>query len=320
MSATATTSQPSVLFVGESPPPEAPKDFRPFDCASGTRLARHVLGLVDRAALLAHVPRANVFDEPTGPAGCPPWNPEAARSRAAGHMLAFLLGGPSVRASDGRGPAIRAYVLLGAKVADAFNLGYLALPVGTSVSTDAPGGPLYFLRLPHPSGASTAMNDPAAVRACRAAALPELVLGCPTLRPWHFRLDDPAVLADLAAAVSPHDPAVGAAALLYAAEQHRLASAERSSPLLAAARALTPADPSAPDHPWDAPLLALARVLLRPDGPRELASAWWPARQRGRLTVAAKARRPNIESATISGIRTAACRAAVLRYALAGVA
>ena len=38
----------ALLFVGESPPAGSPPDFRPFDCASGTRLAS-VLGLIDRA-------------------------------------------------------------------------------------------------------------------------------------------------------------------------------------------------------------------------------------------------------------------------------
>lgn len=302
--APTTTPQPSVLFVGESPPPGAPENFRPFDCASGTRLARHVLGLVDRAALLAHVPRANVLDEPTGLPGCPPWDAETAHSRSGAHVFRNLLFGTQVRS----------YVLLGSKVAEAFCKGHLASPVGSCVSLDAPGGTLHFLRLPHPSGASQALNDPAVVRACRAAALPELVLGCPTLRPWHFRLDDPAVLADLAAACGPHCPPVAAAALLHAADQHRLRSAEKSSPLLAAARVADVASaPGLASMPWDATLLDLARVLLRPDGPRELAAAWWPARQRGRLASVVKAQ-------AIDDVGAALRRAAVARYALAGVA
>lgn len=308
-----TAAAPTVLFVGESPPPGAAPDFRPFDCASGTRLAKHVLGLVDRAALLDHVPRVNVFLTPTGPAGCPPWDAGRAAT-AVGHV-----------AHDAVRNGYESLVLLGGKVAAAFGLDHLPA-ISHGCVTDSFAG-LSALYLPHPSGASTSLNDPVVLRDARRAALPELVLGCFTLRPWHFRLDDPAVLADLAAAVSPHDPAVGAAALLYAASEHKSRTAAASVPLLARMRAAaTPAEQGglaaeavglARTPPWDCPLLDVLRTLLRPDGARALAAAWHPKGEKRWLQAAAKDCKPPLLDNT--GAR-ADRRAAVLRYALAGVA
>lgn len=306
-----TSPRPSVLFIGESPPPGAPPDFRPFDCASGTRLAKHLLGLVDRATLLEHVPRANVFDTPTGPPGCPPWDPEAARVAAERHVLAAGATPPA---------PYRARVLLGAKVADAFGKGHLPPLGGACASHDPPGAPTYYLRVPHPSGTSTALKSPDAIRAARLALLPELVLGCPTLRPWHFRLDDPTVLADLAVAVGPHDPAAAAAALLHAAAQHRLAAAVKSAPLLAAARLHHAAASELPTDPWDCPLLDVARTLLVPDGGRVLAAAWHPRGQRNWLAKAPTEFRTPITNWLPELAGALACRTVAIRYALAGVA
>src|SRR5687767_6185322 len=83
----------TILFVGESPPAGAPPNFRPFDCASGSRLAK-ALGLVDRAALLDNVPFTNVFPTPTGVRGCPPWSAPAATLR--GHALRQEHAGASI--------------------------------------------------------------------------------------------------------------------------------------------------------------------------------------------------------------------------------
>lgn len=303
------TAAPTVLFVGESPPPDAAPDFRPFDCASGTRLAKHVLGLVDRAALLDHVPRANVFTTPTGPAGCPPWDAGWAAAAAA-HV-----------AQDAAGNSTTSLVLLGAKVAAAFGLGHLP-----AISHGVADLGLRALYLPHPSGASTAFSDPATMRDARRAALPELVLGCPSLRPWHFRFADPSVLADLAAAISPYDPSVGMAALLHTVNEHRSRTAAESTPLLARLQsAVTPAavaaivaGQAAPrTPPWDCPLLDILRTLLRPDGARELAAAWHPKGQKLWLESKAKVHRDTYARHDANrGDR----RATVLRYALAGVA
>ena len=67
----------TLLFVGESPPAGSPPAFRPFDCDSGTRLAA-VLGLIDRATLLEHVPMRNLFASPVGVPGAPRWDVEYA--------------------------------------------------------------------------------------------------------------------------------------------------------------------------------------------------------------------------------------------------
>lgn len=297
---------PGVLFVGESPPPGAPQNFVPFDCASGTRLARGMLGLVDRATLLQHVPRVNLFDTPTGSFGCPPW--DAGRARIAACVIR------DASPLDGR-----PIVLLGSKVAAAFDLG---------VQTTRPGRMgVHLTAAPHPSGASTKLNTAAALEAVRQSLLPELVVGCATLRPWHFRLDDPAVLHDLAYAVSPFSPAHGAAALEWAASQHKARLAAASTPLLARVRAnawnpgklaVAVAEVAhicgvVPE--WDEPLRRLATILLLPDGPRDLAERWKPDASTSVLwldRIASKYRATIPPSPHLT-------RANALRYALAGM-
>jgi len=250
----------SLLLVGESPPADSPPDFRPFDCASGTRLA-NALGLVDRAALLEHVPMANLFNAPTGVHDAPRW--EAANAFVSASGIAV---GPS------------SIVALGRRVADAFDL-----PTADARSkTPAPAllaqwmhvcGPLVTYA-PHPSGASQALNDPAIRAAVRRTLLPEMVLGCPTLRPWHFRLDDPAVLLDLAVAVAPSCMAVGVAALLWARAQHVARTVRLASPLLARIDATLASMSGQPVPEWDEPLDRIMQHLAAPSGARLLASAW----------------------------------------------
>ena len=248
----------SLLFVGESPPAGSPPDFRPFDCASGTRLAG-VLGLLDRATLLQHVPMANLFASPVGVKGAPEWDAADAFVEANGYAM-------------GR----RAIVALGRRVADAFDLptadARSRIPVPPVLAQWRHAcGPL-ITYAPHPSGQSQALNDPATRTAVRRTLLPELVLGCPTLRPWHFRLDDPAVLLDLAVAVAPSCVAVGIAALVWARGQHVARTARLASPLLAKVDAAlaAPAAPSA----WDRRLADVAMVLGLNNGARALAEAW----------------------------------------------
>ena len=248
----------SLLFVGESPPAGSPPDFRPFDCASGTRLAS-VLGLLNRETLLQHVPMANLFASPVGVRESPKWEPADA-----------FIAAMDIAAVQ------RSIVALGRRVADAFDLptadARSRIPVPPVLAQWRHAcGPL-ITYAPHPSGQSQALNDPATRTAVRRTLLPELVLGCPTLRPWHFRLDDPAVLLDLAVAVAPSCVAVGIAALVWARGQHVARTARLASPLLAKVD-LALAAPAAPSA-WDRSLADVAMVLGLNNGARALAEAW----------------------------------------------
>lgn len=259
----------SLLFVGESPPAGSPPDFRPFDCASGTRLAS-VLGLLDRATLLEHVPMANLFASPVGVRGTPQWADGDAR-QAAKRLSWHEVHGPE-DSYNGR----QAIVALGRRVADAFDLptadARSRIPVPPVLAQwHHACGPL-ITYAPHPSGQSQALNDPATRTAVRRTLLPELVLGCPTMRPWHFRLDDPAVLLDLAVAVAPSCVAVGIAALVWARGQHVARLARLASPLLAKVDAAL-AGPVAPTA-WDRSLADVVMVLGLNNGARALAEAW----------------------------------------------
>jgi len=301
---------PSILFVGESPPPGAAPYFRPFDCASGTRLATILLGLRGRDELLAHVPRANIFDVPTGPPGCPGWSAVDARGNAIG-LLSKVAG------------SARTIVALGRKVAEALGMPHAvpdrALNWTPQVGTSWQRMGVRCVYVPHPSGASPVLNDGALRADMRAMLLPELVLGAPGLRPWHFRLDDPATLADLAAAISPRCPALGAAALTWAAEQNTARIARDSSPLLAA---LSNAFPktifTTGSGPWDEPLVNITRDLMQHDGGRVLGERWDPE-------VSAKRGGPGwlvARAAPLANLNTyprACIRATLARYALGGI-
>lgn len=321
---------PAVLFVGESPPPGAALDFKPFDCASGTRLARSMLGLVDRGTLLEHVQLVNLFDRPTGPKGTPAWSDNEARD----HADALL----AIHAPLG----VRSFVLLGSRVAAAFGMGHLPGPasVGGLPSTFSIGArraPMLAVRVPHPSGASTVLNAPEVVRGVRRLLLPELVLGCPTLRPWHFRLDDPAVLEDLALAVAPLRPSAGLVALEWAASQRKIQQAQTASSLLGALRTALDvqsnepmrawADDERPCEQWDEPLASIAADLLHSDGVEVLSVRWDPGdgpkpTVKGRKSWLARRimdidldLRKDVEALAASPV----ARATVLRYALAGL-
>lgn len=190
-------SQPRLLLVGESPPPRAAPDFRPFDCASGTRLA-NAIGLRTRGALLEHVARDNLFPTPTGPRGCPSWDDGDARKAA---LRLFQTS------------AAETIVALGQKVARAFD-GPRDEPFGQQPPTGSSWafGRRRLLYLPHPSGSSPALQDPAQVRDVRRALLPELVGLVPTLRVCHFTVAPSGmnyrqdVHEDLAVALAPTCP------------------------------------------------------------------------------------------------------------------
>lgn len=270
--------RPRTLFVGESPPPNAPPDFIPFDCDSGTRAGRHMLGLRHadaRALFLEHCPRTNIFDTPTGPKGCPPWDAESARRLGALHVHSF-------HKID-----IRVVVALGRQTAEALGMPRPGgserrgiAPVITTMWRAAPG--INCLYLPHPSGQSKVLNNGATRAEVRRALLPEVVAGIPTLRPWHFELGDPAILADLGAALCPMQPDVGIAAALVAADLHRQHTATCNTPLVKAVVDELNADQefaakccvSLPACIADGPMRECAALLMRDGGARLLSERW----------------------------------------------
>lgn len=198
---------PDVLFVGESPPTGAPPDFVPFDCNSGDRLAK-VMGLVSRAVLLAHVPRANIFDTPgVGVTDRSEWDKDAARAR--GQLICCS-------------HATRTVVALGRRPAAALGIDDL-VPWGTWRRI----GGVTVLVAPHPSGRASVLGQAGPRLDARRYLMPELVIGCPALRPWHFDLDDVGVLVDLGAAISPHDVALGVAIVRVVTEVHRAVATPR---------------------------------------------------------------------------------------------
>ena len=304
----------SIVFVGESPPAGAPPDFSPFDCASGTRLAS-ILGLRDRATLLARVPRDNLFATPTGIDGTPAWNFERSLARA-----------DEVR---GRAHVRSVFVLLGRRVADAFliprpvpasSVIKWAPMVGSTWKDPGPVGERTCIYIPHPSGANSTYTAEVK-REVRQMLLPELILGAPSLRPWHFNLADPLVLHDLAVAMCPLCPALGAAAMVWADGRHKARAAREAAPLLAMVAAA--ADPCDAERltfrPWDEPLRLTITTLLRHDGGRLLGAAWDPAR------VAIKAGRPgwltamSVQYSAMNNCSRHVARATMARYAEAGI-
>lgn len=266
-----------VLFVGESPPPNTPPDFIPFNCDSGIRAGRHMLGLRHadaRALFLEHCPRANIFDTPTGPKGCPPWDATEAGRR--GCQLSYAARG-----------TFKVLVALGRQTAEALGMPRPAgaerrgiAPVITTMWRAAPS--IDCIYLPHPSGQSKVLSNGATRAEVRRALLPEVVAGITTLRPWHFELGDPAVLADLGAALCPMQPDVGIAAALVAADLHRQHEARYRTPLAEATIANLNADPefarhgiaSIPNCEADHPMREITGRLMRDGGARLLSERW----------------------------------------------
>jgi hypothetical protein len=164
------------------------------------------MGLRSLDVLLQHAPRANIFDAPTGVPGCPKWEREAARKN----------GGAILLREDGNEAAPSIVVALGRRVVAAFGHPDLPEHAWTPVPMFT-----HLIALPHPSGRSRSLADEHARAEYRRAALPELIAGCHTLRPWHFDLDTPTVLADLGAALVPNDHALGVAWCIVASEMHR---------------------------------------------------------------------------------------------------
>ena len=304
----------ALLFVGESPPAGSPPDFRPFDCASGTRLAA-VLGLADRATLLEHVPMRNLFASPVGVPGAQRW--DAGDARWCAQRLSWHEAWNDGTAINGR----KSIVALGRRVADVFGLPTACagahVPVPAILTQWRHNlGPL-ITYAPHPSGSSQALNDPATCAAVRRTLLPELVLGCPSLRPWHFRIDDPAILADLAVAVAPSCVAVGVAALLWSRAQHVARAARLASPLLAKVDASLLAPTSPPG--WDHSLSVIAQHLREPDGARTLARAWRDDTMHGNTADRWLLKTAEDHDAIASAANRDVARATTMRYLLAEV-
>lgn len=205
--------RPTVVIVGESPPPKAPPGFVPFDCDSGTRLATKAIGLLSRAPLLAHVPRVNVFDEPgVGITKGKPWSKPAATIAATNVM---------VKHRSPKHPTT--FVVMGNKVKTAFDLEHLPAYSWTIDKLH----PLHVVACPHPSGQNTSLNIASVQATTRRLLIPELVAGCSGLRPWHWNLDDKAVLADLGAALCPTEPVLGVAVAASVRDLHAYCTAQR---------------------------------------------------------------------------------------------
>ncbi len=271
----------TILIVGESPHAGAAPDAVPFDDLNGSHLAA-LAGLRSRAVLLQCVSLALLFPEMQGD-----WEANAARGSA--HAIArHGLMSPVVNHHDIYPLSI---IAVGKRVAHAFDVptpdAGSTTPVPMVLATwRHAAGPL-ITYIPNPGGRSTALVNPEPRQAIRLALMTELILGAPMLRPWHFNLADPAVLAALAIAISPTNPAVGAAAMLWAVAQHKAREARVATPLLAqvAAQGVGPAVMQAAKDErhtgilppaWDAPLRTTLRTLLARDGARDLADWWRP--------------------------------------------
>lgn len=209
--------RPTVVIVGESPPPKATPSFVPFDCDSGERLARKAIGLLSRTPFLAHVPRVNVFDEPgVGVTPGKTW-PQALAEEGASRIIANRV---STRAE----PAT--LIMMGDKVKAAFgrkNMSKFTWETMDVIASD----PFHLVACPHPSGQNTSLNIASVQSTTRRLLIPELVAGCSGLRPWHWHLDDRAVLADLGAALCPTQPVLGIAIAVAVRDLYQYATAQR---------------------------------------------------------------------------------------------
>lgn len=115
---------------------------------------------------------------------------------------------------------------------------------------------------PSPASLATLPDGPAGRASLRRVLMAELILGCPTLRPWHFRLRDAQTLHDLGVAWCPASPVAGMAFALWSAEAHRQRTAIAASPLSVAVHAAFPAAAEATRTPgWEAPMRNTAAIF-----------------------------------------------------------
>ncbi len=246
--------RPTVVIVGESPPPKAPPGFVWFDCDSGERLARKAIGLLSRAPLLTHVPRVNVFDEPgVGVSKEKPWVQALAEEAAA----------DIVKRHPSTVVGTTTFVMMGNKVKSAF--GWKDLPsYSWALDRHYLGHPLpphHLVACPHPSGQNTSLNIASVQATTRRLLIPELVAGCSGLRPWHWHLDDRAVLADLGAALCPTQPVLGVAITVAVRDLYQYATSQRPGEKNLAGTA-----------DWDHTLLDLMQAAH--DGPDRVLDLW----------------------------------------------
>ena len=140
------------------------------------------------------------------------------------------------------------------------------------------GGTL-FTFCPSPGALAALPDGPAARASLRRVLMAEMVLGCPTLRPWHFRLSDKQTLHDLGVAWCPASPVAGMAFALFAAEAHRQRAAVAASPLSVAVHAAFPAVAEAARAPgWDAPMRDAAATFATESPAALVASLWGTTR------------------------------------------
>jgi hypothetical protein len=201
----------------------------------GDKAARHWFGLKDAATLAEHVP---------------------ADDNGANHS-----------------PRFTSVIVMGKPLADLLGLrsmGYGLTPHPGTQWRIGNGGPLYTFAV-----SVETKPGPPILSAMRRAIIPEMVLGCPTLRPWHFRTEDPAILHDLGVALCPLSPAVGMAFAKHAAEAHRMHNASTASaPSKAVASIAKTARRAMPAMACDEPLRDIATTLMRHNGGRELGERW----------------------------------------------
>lgn len=98
----------------------------------------------------------------------------------------------------------------------------------------------------------------------RGRLIPEIILNCPTLRPWDFL---PIAQAELAASLCPGSPRLGALAILLSSELRSRSECR----LLELAKLYTDRKEGTP---WDAPLADLVPILCQDRGLIALAKHW----------------------------------------------
>ena len=136
------------------------------------------------------------------------------------------------------------------------------------------GGTL-FTFCPSPAALATMPDGPTARPSLRRVLMAEMVLGCPTLRPWHFRLSDKQTLHDLGVAWCPASPVAGMAFALWSAEAHRQRTAIAASPLAVAVHAAFPETAEATRSlAWDAPMRDAAAMFVTESPAIFVASLW----------------------------------------------
>lgn len=156
----------------------------------------------------------------------------------------------------GDGPNADSVIVVGREVAEAHGMQRFGLGKAVPLAGHQwrRGGSL-FTFCPGPAALAALPDGPAARASLRRVLMAEMVLGCPTLRPWHFRLGDKQTLHDLGVAWCPASPVAGMAFALFAAEAHRQRAAVAASPLSVAVHAAFPAVATAARTPgWDAPM------------------------------------------------------------------